>query len=146
MEKLPLQLERYFFTHQEVRANPAYDQAGDRRGTHILTDHKVNKLEEKGFYAVEFSVWDDQQNSVNQPYFFKLSVFGVFTITSDIPDETSVALVGTAGLQLMIGVVRERLAELTSRGPWATLHLNVISMMSALDTDKREIGSVAVSH
>ena len=42
------------------------------------------------------------------------------------PNLRATGLLKVSGPQMMIGVIRERIAEMTSRGPWPTAHLNFI--------------------
>lgn len=117
-----MRLERYFFPIQELSANPKHQPDGVLNGSNIISQHIAYPLEERNdAFGVEFSITLDAQTSVNPPYTFRLSIFGVFT--KDVPGDT---LPGShevqTALELLIGATRERLADMTSRAPWGPFY------------------------
>jgi len=117
-----MRLERYFFPIQELSANPKHQPDGVLNGSNIISQHIAYPLEERNdAFGVEFSISLDAQNSVNPPYNFHLSIFGVFvkdTPGDPAPSPREVQI----ALDLLIGATRERLADLTSRAPWGPFY------------------------
>lgn len=131
-----MRLERYFFPIQELSANPKHQPDGVLNGSNIISQHIAYPLEERNdAFGVEFSISLDAQSSVNPPYNFHLSIFGVFT--KDVPgDATPSPHEVQIALELLIGATRERLADLTSRAPWGTFYFqpHVVVLESAAPT------------
>jgi preprotein translocase subunit SecB len=135
MKEYPLRLERYFFTEQQVTANPRYvndqnDQAVLEYTYHLNTD-KLNGSSH--LYGITIKISINQEQSKNPPYFFTLAAFGIVEITEDLDETTIQKLVDFSGGQLLIGVIRERLSDMTSRGPWGPLFLDFIPLGSPTD-------------
>lgn len=126
MDHYPWQLENYFFTHQEVRANPDHDPDGNRRGSCISP--LLNKTEIEGrpnAVGLEVSITLDESQSNNPPYFFTVTAFGVLVTDLEITDQLRDQAV-VLGIDLLIGAIRERVATLTSRAPWGAFVLGPI--------------------
>lgn len=127
MTTAKLQLERYFFPHQEVRANPAHDPAGNRGGTR--TETRVNTWPIEGrpdAFAAECIIGLDEAASENPVYFYTIHVFGVFVVLHDSTEEESMKVAANTAITMLIGAARERLAELTARAPWGVLFLDTV--------------------
>ncbi len=129
MKQFPLQLERYFFTEQYISANQEFNQDTENNPINIEqtinSDFSKTDEEEKYFISAEISL--NREKSSNPPYFFKISVFGIISIRDkDTPNEVIESMIRTSGTQLVIGAVRERLAEMSSRGPWGMIHMDFI--------------------
>ncbi len=123
-----LQLDELFFPLQDVRANPLHDQQGDRTGTVINFAQQVQKIEgQPGRYAVSLAVNSDNENSKNPPYTFSIEAYAVITLRDAIVDAaTEPAVVLAAGMPVLVGALRERVAELTSRAPWGRFLINLV--------------------
>lgn len=138
MKELPIQLERYFFPHQEVIANHEFIQ--DKDGTHTHTDINSNLSpvpEQKGKYGIDVQLVLNQEKSNNPPYFFKIIVFGVFTLNeTEIDPENFERLIRETGSSILIGAARERLAEITSRGPWPAQQLGIVPLTQKTEQDE----------
>lgn len=135
MKKYPLQLENYFFTHQEVIANPDFSQDASAR-----SENKINFNVTKhaaGRYSIAGEIALDKDKSDNSPYYFHIAAFASISIDEEADIGQIDALIHTAGTQLLVGVMRERLAELTSRGPWRGLHLNFVPIVYQAETEKK---------
>jgi preprotein translocase subunit SecB len=127
MDQIPLQLERYFFPHQEVRANPDYHSDGRPEGSGFQTKVTISPIENcPGAFAIEAEIVLDESVSGNQPYFFKIIVFGIFHVAGELPREIAQQILASSGVNLLVGAARERLAEMTSRGPWGPFFLSPI--------------------
>ncbi len=122
-----LQLEDIFFPIQEVRAVAEHDPAGELRGTQINQTIEFQVLDvAQQRYGVVLEISIDEEKSVNPPYNFKLQAFASFYVESSLDPVSAQALLQTNGVMILIGAVRERLLELTSRAPWGRFMLNTI--------------------
>ncbi len=119
MDPSPLQLDRYFFTHSTVRANPEHNPAGDRQGSRVIPTFLSQPLAERpGAYTVEMTVVLDETTSVNPPYFFSISAFAVIVTPPTLDPAAAGTAVRGTGFNVLVGAIREHLATLTARGPW----------------------------
>lgn len=125
---LPLQLERYFFPVQKVEANPTHDPNLPSENKSKL-DVNVGKVEEQvGAYAVELTL-SSSVDSINGSYTYTIMAFALLRATDNtVPDSELSGAAANFGASILVGVVRERLAELTSRGPWPTVILNAVPL------------------
>lgn len=131
-----LQLEQYFFPHQEVRANPSYDPSGNRSGTHTAAKFNISRVEDRpNVVIVECILSLDESTSENPIYFFKLHVFGLFVAPDETPQDVMAGSAATMAIPMLIGAARERLAELTARAPWGPLLLGTIPIQIATSSD-----------
>ncbi len=128
MKPIPVSLERYFFTTQSVIANPDHDTNNGFTKFHLKIENNLSLLpEQNNRYGIEVNVSLDKENSNNAPYDVNVTAFGVIQVIDDTIDQNEIDyLLKVSGPQMMIGVIRERIAEMTSRGPWPTAHLNFI--------------------
>jgi preprotein translocase subunit SecB len=128
MKPIPVSLERYFFTTQSVIANPDHDINSGFTKFHLKIENNLSLLpEQNNRYGIEVTVSLDKENSNNAPYDVNVTAFGVIQVIDDKTDQNEIDyLLKVLGPQMMIGVIRERIAEMTSRGPWPTAHLNFI--------------------
>lgn len=116
---MSLQLERYFFPHQEVIANPEHNPAGVHDGSKVTSLMGTAPIVGRpNAYVVEVTLSLDEGASVNPPYFFTLHAFSIWTTADGTDPEATPAVVATTGVSILIGAIREHLATLTARGPW----------------------------
>ncbi len=130
MNPIPVSLERYFFTTQSIIANPDHDINNASTKFYLKIDSNFSVLpQQNNRYGVEVTVSLDKENSINPPYDVIVTAFGVIQVTDERIDPNQIDyLLKVSGHQMMIGVIRERIAEMTSRGPWPTTHLNFIPL------------------
>lgn len=123
---IPLQLERYFFPVQRVEANPNHNP-NELVDIKSRVDFNVGKVpEQRGLYAVELTL-SSSEESVNPSYNYTIVGFALLRASDlTMSDDDSKAAALELGRNLLIGVVRERLNELTARGPWPTVTLNFV--------------------
>lgn len=130
MDQCPLQLERYFFPHQEVIANPDYIVDGRKDGSKLKSEVNIDSIEgKKGAFAVEVTISLDKETSDNPAYFFRIQAYGLFNDVSDLPREDAQAFAETAGVAILVGAIRERLADMTCRGPWGTYMMGLAPLV-----------------
>lgn len=134
MDQYPLRLERYFFTRQEVLANPEHQQTGKKDGSAIQSDVNVFAVDERpGAYGVEVTLRLDEDASENAPYSFCIQAFAVFVQSAELPPDQALQLAASTGLNMLIGAMRERLADLTGRGPWGAFMLNLVVINTKIE-------------
>ena len=125
----PLLLNNYFFTHQEAIANPEHKQGEKHESKmHFDINAVVSTIEEGNTYTLEVTTVINAEKSVNPSYFIKISVFGIIDVTQDLVSEEIETLLNTSGSQILIGAIRERIADLTSRGPWPTSFIDFVKI------------------
>ena len=123
----PLQLEDLFFPIQEVRANPEHDIKGAPVHTHINQAVHVHTLDAgAGRFGVQITLSTAPDQSVNPPYFFTLDGFAVVVVDQQLDPVTAQALVHANGQMIVLGAMRERLLDLTSRAPWGRFMLSTM--------------------
>lgn len=121
-----MQFENMLFPALEMRTNMQHDPKGERAGTQLLINHQINKLPGEGSrYGLGVAVSSDNTASVNPPYAFVVEVYAVIAVKDSTLDaETEAKQVLANGLSIIMGTVRERLAELTARAPWERFLIN----------------------
>lgn len=125
----PLQLNNYFFTHQEVIANPEHKQGKKHESKmHFDVNAVVSKINEGDSFSLEVTTAINNETSINPSYFIKISAFGIIDVTQDLDPEEIESLLKTSGSQILIGAIRERIVELTSRGPWQSTFIDFIQI------------------
>lgn len=126
---IPLQLERYFFPVQRVEANPDHDP---NKSTDIKSkvDFNIGEVpDQKGLYAVELTL-SSTSESVNPSYNYTIVGFALLRANDQtIPESDLKSAAASLGTNLLVGVARERLNELTARGPWPTVTLNFVPVL-----------------
>lgn len=134
----PLRLERYFFPVQQVEANPKYDPtAVQNHGT--MVDFKISPLIGRtDAYGAELNLSSDPA-SENPSYTFNLTAFAVLRAEEAMPEPARSNMAGQLGIQMLVGVARERLAELTARGPWPPMMLDLVPLVpTGADTSQSQ--------
>jgi preprotein translocase subunit SecB len=125
MQETAWRLEQLFYPIQEVRAIPSHDPQGNLNGTAVSVNANTTPLEgRKGAHAVDVIVTSDESKSENAPYSFRIHAFATFVMEVA---EADPSLAATAVFTMLVGAIRERLASLTSRGPWAVFQLQPVT-------------------
>jgi hypothetical protein len=121
-----IQFEDIFFPVLEMRTNTKHDPKGDRAGTQLLFNHQLTKLGGgEGRYGLAAALASDNQKSVNPPYQFTVEVYAIIIVKDSTLDaEAEAKQVVANGLSVLMGNMRERVAELTARGPWGRFLIN----------------------
>ena len=126
--QFPLKLKNYFFTHQEVIANPEFSENSEA-GNDVDYDIDVESVNiSKNEYGVNIKVNVGAEKTPNAPYFFTISAFGFFETSKehkDLDENELKELIEFTGTQVLIGAIRERLADMTARGPWSVCYLDL---------------------
>jgi hypothetical protein len=124
-----LQLEDLLYPLQEVRTNQGHDPNGDRAGTQLQYGQQVQKMEgQPGRYALMASVRTDNAASKNAPYTFAVEAYAVFNVTGAADEAAEQQALLANGFPLLMGAIREHLAQLTVRAPWGRFLINTIPL------------------
>jgi len=127
--QFPLRLNNYFFTHQEAIANPEHKQGeGHELKMHFDVSTVVSKIDNENSFTLEVTTVINAENSINPSYFIKISAFGIIDVIHDFTSEKVEDLVKSSGSQVLIGAIRERIIDLTSRGPWPSISMDFIQL------------------
>jgi hypothetical protein len=124
-----LQLEELLFPLQEVRSNQSHDPAGDRAGTQLDFGQQLQKMEDQpGRYVLMVSVKTNNETSKNAPYQFSIEAYAVLNVKGAADAAAEQAVITANGFPMIMGAIRERIAQLTSRAPWGRFLVNSIPL------------------
>lgn len=126
-----VRLDDLFFPVQHVAALPNHEPGGERAGTDFQLSHEIERVENdegKEFLAVKVRVKNNSEKSVNAPYDFDVEAYAVLHIDNWTGNVKERRVAETVGLQIVVGAIRERLADLTSRAPWGRFLLNAMAV------------------
>jgi preprotein translocase subunit SecB len=127
MADAQLMLEDLLFPLMEIRTNDKHDAKGDRSGTQLQYGQQLEKMDSgTNRFGLMISVRTDNEKSVNQPYFFSIEAYAVFTVNNASDEASAQKLIAENGTSIVIGAIRERLADLTARAPWGRFLINTI--------------------
>lgn len=136
-------LERYFFTQQEVRANPSHNPGVLRGDSSVEVNSTAGPSPAKpNQHFIEVIVSLDEANSENPPYFFRLAMFGIFNSAPELNEEEAHKLASTVGPQLLIGAARDCLASMTARGPWGSFFMDIVHIRPEGNETAEQSGNV----
>ncbi|MGC4029310.1 MAG: hypothetical protein QM696_10590 [Steroidobacteraceae bacterium] len=133
-EPSTLLIEEIFYPTQEVRSLNNHSAQGERAGTLLKFGRQVQKLENQpGKYALAVSVGSDDEKSRNPPYHFVIEVYAIVTIGgTPLEGEAAEKFILTNGLPLLMGAIRERLADITARAPWGRFLINALPLQESV--------------
>jgi len=124
-----LQLEELLFPLQEVRSNQSHDPQGDRSGTQLEFGQQLQKMEDQpGRYVLMVSVKTNNETSKNPPYQFSIEAYAVLNVKGAADQAAEQAMITANGFPMIMGAIRERLAQLTARAPWGRFLVNSIPL------------------
>ncbi len=127
---LPLQLDEMFFPVQEVRANPEHDPNGLRTDTQVNQSVNAFAIDEAaGRYGVTLEISTNRETSVNPPYFFVLHAYAAMRVDPPLDAATRQSMVHANGQTILVGAARERLLDLSARGPWGRFLLGTLPVV-----------------
>ncbi len=133
-EPSTLLIEEIFYPTQEVRSQNNHAVQGERAGTLLKFGRQVQKLENQpGKYALAVSVGSDDEKSRNPPYHFVIEAYAIVTIGgTPLEGEAAEKFILTNGLPLLMGAIRERLADITARAPWGRFLVNALPLQETV--------------
>lgn len=135
----PVELVSYFFPEQSAKANPQHrpDEPIDM-ASHIVVNRSSLPADNGRLHAVELTIESDEDTSSNPSYFYRVVAYGVFKVSDELEEQKMEQFLRTTPVQILVGVSRERIAELTGRGPWPAVLVNIGSVSHGLMHDTEE--------
>lgn len=113
----PIKLNTYFFVKQSIEANPNFD---DTKTSNIKNEVssflRQNDQENKYYCTVLLDI--NEEESDNFPYKYSIEIFGVFSIQNKSNNNLHMEMIRDQGTMLLIGAMREKIANATALGPW----------------------------
>jgi hypothetical protein len=124
----PFHLEELYFPVQELRALPGHDANGDRQGTNITLSKALKPAADADdIYWFTLTVISNDATSVNAPYSFRVEAAALFRCIEAMPTSADrMRMLEDAALPAVLGAVRERIAEMSSRAPWGRYLVNLL--------------------
>ena len=128
-----LQIEELLYPVTEVRTQGGHDLQGERAGTLLKFGQQIQALDNRpGKYAFVVSIGSDDDNSKNPPYRFLIEVYAVVSIGgAPLEGDAAIQFIQRNGLHIIVGAIRERLAETTARAPWGRFLINAMPLPEA---------------
>jgi hypothetical protein len=128
----PFRLEELYFPVQELRALPAHEALGERQGTNITLSQAVRSADDDGHaYWFTLAVVSNDATSVNAPYSFRVEAAALFRCTEAMPTSVDrMRMLEDVALPAVLGAVRERIAEMSSRAPWGRFLVDLVPDVS----------------
>jgi hypothetical protein len=107
-----------------------HNAQAQRNGTQLKLGRQVTKLDNQpGKWALAMSVASDDEKSVNPPYRFLVEAHAIVSFNgTPLEGEAAQRFIEAQGAPLLMGAIRERLAELTSRNPWGRFMISGIPL------------------
>lgn len=125
-----LNIDEIFFPVLEVRMLSNHNSSGTRSGTLLKFGRQVQKLDNQpGKWALAMSVATDDEKSTNPPYKFLIEAHAIISFTgTPLEGDEALRFIETQGAPMLMGSIRERLAEMTSRNPWGRFMINGVPL------------------
>lgn len=144
----PLRLDTHFFTKIQFEAceKNAKNVADGVINTHSqCRQHK----EEPEKWMVTLGLRQEEDKGKGCPtYTFQFEVVGFFTVDKKYPAEKAEALVQANGAAILYGAIREMVANLSARGPFAQVNLPTVTFVDevvkkkALELKEKRLAAV----
>jgi len=131
--KTALVLKKYQFTYVNVQPIMDHDLAGDRNGTISKCHTKYTYEPETNLVIAEVTISTDIEKSVNPPYMYEMTAFGVFAPTEKGAETSKSAIQQSA--QLLIGVIRQQIMAITSTMPWGSFYQGFVIVDTEQDNN-----------
>ncbi|MEY2853994.1 MAG: hypothetical protein RL030_1126 [Pseudomonadota bacterium] len=132
-----LNLEELFFPILELHTLTTHDVKGDRTGTMLQFGRRVTKLDNQpGKWGFGMSIATNDATSRNPPYRFLVEAYSIVSISgTPLDGEAAEKFIELHGAPLLMGAMRERLAELTARAPWGRFLVKPIPLQDPQQID-----------
>jgi hypothetical protein len=132
-----LNLEELFFPILELHTLTTHDVKGDRTGTMLQFGRRVTKLDNQpGKWGFGMSIATNDATSRNPPYRFLVEAYSIVSISgTPLEGEAAEKFIELHGAPLLMGAMRERLAELTARAPWGRFLVKPIPLQDPQQID-----------
>jgi preprotein translocase subunit SecB len=132
MRLSPLQLEGYFLTDLNFRANQDFDPRKEVQffADDLAVNANVQPVKDQPRrWQVTLSIKLQPQAESNSPYYLSMKVAGLIWLAREFAANKIEALVRTNGPSMLFGVAREMVRDVTARGPFPALSLPSVSFM-----------------
>jgi hypothetical protein len=125
-----LLIEELLYPVMEVRTQSNHNAQGDRAGTQLkFGRHLQPATNQPGKYALAVSIGSDDETSRNPPYKFLIEAYAIVSISgTPLEGEAAEKFILQNGLPMLVGAMRDRLAELTARSPWGRFLINALPL------------------
>jgi preprotein translocase subunit SecB len=140
---LTLQLERYFYPHIMVKADPAFKGKEEFSGKLALKTKLTPISQEERRWEVSLRITTVPQDHPTA-YNLELETVGIFKVSPDFPEEEIESLVRIAGSSTLYSAAREFLLIITGRGPFGVVTLPSVTFQKKQKRtkgDKNQAGS-----
>jgi preprotein translocase subunit SecB len=132
MKLAPLQLEGYFATEVNCRANLDFDphKPTTFREDDLLVTADIQSVpDQPQRWQISLSLKLQPKPAANSPYTLAFSLLGIVWAAPDLPREKLDAIVRTNGPSMLYGAAREMARDITARGPFPPLMLPSVSFI-----------------
>lgn len=134
----PLRLEKYFFTKIHVEACMD-DREDPGQGALTTESNCLQHKKDSSRWMVALEVRQENDSNNGKPdYLVDIEIVGLFTIEQDYPAEKADQLVKANAPALLYGSVRELVALLTGRGPFASVQLPSVAFVDEADLSAKQ--------
>ena len=134
-----LQIEEILYPTLEVRTNGSYNPQGEQGGTLVKFGRKVEKVQGRpGKYGLIVSMASDNEKSRNATYSFVIDAYALVSL-GGAPiegEEATMTFLMQNGMPLVMGALRERLADVTARMPYGRFLINAVPLPQALQINQ----------
>lgn len=127
--KVPLRLERYFYSRIICIANSEFDPAVDQQTPNVEMINEVRLMrhaEDERRWQVVLDIRTPPVEEHSGPYQLDIQVVGFFAVAPDTLHDPE-KMVGITGSSMLYSATREFVLGLSSRGPWPPVFLPTIS-------------------
>jgi preprotein translocase subunit SecB len=136
----PLHLDSYFFTKILMEACPqGCDSEGDGTLGSYLEFSRHQDDTSKWMVQLGIRKMEDEDEGCPE-YTFELEVVGLFEVDNEYPTEKVESMVRANAPAVLYGAIREMVANLTARGPFAAVELPTVSF---IDEAKKPVKKMA---
>lgn len=125
----PLRLEAHFFTHIHLEA---CEKGAKELAVGVFKSQLNCKQhqEDPEKWMVTLGLWQQEDKEKGCPqYTFHLEVVGLFAVDKKYPPEKAEVLVRANGAAILYGAIREMVANLSARGPFAQVNLPTVTFV-----------------
>lgn len=134
----PLRLDAHFFTkiHLDACEKGAKEAVPGVLSAQVqCSQHKDERR--KWMVTLGLRQQEDKEKGCPQ-YTFQFEVVGLFTVDEKYPVEKAEALVRANGAAILYGAVREMVASLSARGPFAQVNLPTVTFVDEVVMQKAQ--------
>lgn len=127
-----LKLNKYFFTRIKVEANAAAGKQSEYESEISSHAECEPHKDDPRKWMVVLTVKVEAEKDKIHPYEIDVQVIGLFTFLKEEDPEKIKKIVHVNAPSLLFGAVREMVANVTARGPYAAVQLPCVAFTDAL--------------